>query len=454
MRYHFFTFGNAPWRTSVTTLCEEARELGLFDVVRGYTEDDLSAEDRAYSDANPRGYGFWRWKPAICVKHLEIMAEGDVALYADAGCVFNPPAKGRLLEYADFARKEGIVGFQMTHTERQWTKCELLKMLQCDQRKDILDSGQIEATAFVFAKTEHAERILRTWNAIPRWNPVAINDTVQIQQDSAFRGHRHDQSIFSLLLKLYGAKVLAWETWCWGATESEYAQYPIWESRRKLQRRIPVLMSGPIRPTEDAVLKVIENTRTEIPGCEIFLCTWRGQVTPRIQAAVDHLVEVDEPTGEEIARIGAAMTIQCKSMPELPREQWWWGPYRMFYGVRKLCEYAADHVTDSDIVVRRRTDHYISFPPGYFQQLYSSCERNNSYVVRQETGVDWFCITSFKTFKDTWVFKTIDEYNNAVGNSFNIEACIQRRIPTHVEYYDKSLVDEYIIRGHTNQRFP
>ena len=234
MRYHFITFGNGPWHKSVNKLCAEARELGVFDVIKGYTESDLSQEDRVYAESNARGYGFWRWKPAICVKHFETLEPGDVVLYADAGCVFNPQAKTRLLEYAGMAQESGIVGFQMTHIERQWTKRELLQMLRCETRSDILDSGQVESTSFIFAKTDHTERILRSWNAIPRWNPVAINDSITIPQDRAFREHRHDQSIFSLLVKLYGCKLLGWETWCWGEDPSEYAHYPIWERRRKV----------------------------------------------------------------------------------------------------------------------------------------------------------------------------------------------------------------------------
>jgi hypothetical protein len=232
MSYHFITFGNEPWHASVTRVCADARALGVFDEVRGYTEADLSEEDRAYAAANPRGYGYWRWKPALCLRHFETLAPGDVLLYADAGCVFNPPAKARLLEYAEMARAHGIVGFQMTHIERQWTKRELLQVFKCEHRPEIVNTGQVEATAFVVAKTEHTERILRSWNAIPRWSPLAIDDTLTMPQASDFREHRHDQSIFSLLLKLYGAKLLGWETWCWGESESEFAHHPIWEKRQ------------------------------------------------------------------------------------------------------------------------------------------------------------------------------------------------------------------------------
>jgi hypothetical protein len=450
MRYHFITFGNEPWHASVDRVCAEARALGVFDEVRGYTEADLSEEDRAYAAAHPRGYGFWRWKPAVCVRHLETLEPGDVLLYADAGCVFNPPAKARLLEYAAMARESGIVGFQMTHVERQWTKRELLQVFHCEHRPEIVNTGQIEATAFVVAKTEHGERILRSWNAIPRWSPLAIDDTLTIPQASDFREHRHDQSIFSLLLKLYGAKVLGWETWCWGESEAESAQNPIWETRRRL--RIPVLMSGPVRPSEESVLSVIANVRRQIPGCELFFCTWTGQLTPRIQTVVDHSTEIDEPTGEEINQNVWARTIQFRQAG-LQDEFWCWPMYRMIYGIGQLCSVVQPCIADTDVVVRVRTDHWFTFEPGYLHELYRHAT-NGAYVARYGTGFDWFCMTPFSTFQKVWRFETIDDYNREVNAAWNTEALLQKRVRVPIVYYDKSRVDEYIIRGHTNQRFP
>jgi len=65
-------------------------------------------------------------------------------------------------------------------------------------------------------------------------NTILINDELTIPQYPEFREHRHDQSILSLLLKLYGCKLLGWETWCWGEKEEDYAQNPIFEKRRKI----------------------------------------------------------------------------------------------------------------------------------------------------------------------------------------------------------------------------
>jgi len=262
MKVYFITFGNEPWHASVQCLCEEARESGVFDVVRGYTESDLDEWTRTYCDNNPRGYGFWMWKSYVCLKTLEEADENDVIIYADAGCVLNPPAKQRLYEYIDMVTKSpyGIIGFQMTHLERHWTKRELLHKFGCDNRSDILDSGQIEATAFVFRKCPHATNIIREWNSIPKQDPFYINTTTVVQQHEGFREHRHDQSVFSLLLKTRGAVVLGWETWCWSEHESQDAMNPIWEKRRKLA---PLKVHNPNTLSALKICDVVYNDKNE-----------------------------------------------------------------------------------------------------------------------------------------------------------------------------------------------
>jgi hypothetical protein len=235
MGLHFLTFGNAPWHASVATLCKEARGLGIFDTVRGFTEADLDPDILAYCTANPKGFGYWVWKPAICARILETANDDDVFLYADAGCVFNPPAIRRIADYVALVKKStsGLVGFQMPpHIEIQWTKRELLQRFNCEERRDIVYSPQVEATAFVFSKK--ADALINTWRYIATETSVNIDNTITIPQNPMFKEHRNDQSIFSLLMKLYGGHILGWETWCWGETLAESAQNPIWELRRKL----------------------------------------------------------------------------------------------------------------------------------------------------------------------------------------------------------------------------
>jgi len=232
MKLHFITFGNELWKASVERLCAEARMLGIFDSVQGYNESDLDEWTRTYCDNNPRGYGYFAWKSYVCMKTLARIDDDDVVVYADAGCTFNPKARGRITEYADMVKIEsGILGFQMTWLEREWTKMELFQKFNCESRSDIIDVGQIEATAFVFRKCPNVCSLINDWNSIPRENPLYINDDTTIPQLSCFREHRRDQSILSLLMKTRGAIVLGWETWCWNTKFDVIGKNPIWEAR-------------------------------------------------------------------------------------------------------------------------------------------------------------------------------------------------------------------------------
>jgi hypothetical protein len=211
-------------------------------------------------------------------------------------------------------------------------------------------------------------------------------------------------------------------------------------------------MSGPVRPSEESVLRVIANVRKQVPGCILCFCTWTGQSTPKIQAAVDHWFEVDEPTGDEINARVTARTIQFRQF-NLAEENWSWPPYRMFHGIGALCDFVRPFVADTDLIVRVRTDHWFTFDPGYFDELYQTA-KSGAYVAREGTGFDWFAITSFKTFRSVWVFDSLKQYNAEVEQAWNTEALVQKRVRIPISYYDKRRVDEYIVRGHTNQRFP
>jgi hypothetical protein len=232
MKTHFITFGNEPWKASVTRLCKEAELIGLFDTVQGYNESDLDEWTRSFCDSNPKGYGYFAWKSYVCMKTLERIEDDDVVVYADAGCMLNPRAKGRITEYFDMVKAEsGILGFQMTWLEREWNKMELLSKFRCESRSDILDVGQIGAAAFVFRKCPNVCSLISDWNSIPKENPIYINDTNTMVQLPSFKEHRCDQSILSLLMKTRGAIILGWEPCCLDKTIDVYGNSPIWEAR-------------------------------------------------------------------------------------------------------------------------------------------------------------------------------------------------------------------------------
>ena len=110
-KIHFLTFAAGPdFRHSLTAIAEEASSFSLFDEIHAWNEKDCDPEfweeHRTFIEANPRGYGYWLWKPYINLKLLSQVEEDDIIVYADGGCQLNntPSSQARLKEYVELAR--------------------------------------------------------------------------------------------------------------------------------------------------------------------------------------------------------------------------------------------------------------------------------------------------------------------------------------------------------------
>lgn len=211
---------------------------------------------------------------------------------------------------------------------------------------------------------------------------------------------------------------------------------------------VTILMSGPIRPSESAVLDVLATLRRQLPDARIVLCTWTGQATPRIRDAVSMLLEVDEPTGDVIDRSMPTRTRQTREL-NLPAE-WSWNMFRMLYGVQELVRHVSPSLSDDATVMRVRTDLHIEFAPGYLDALLA---QQPCYLARSGDGFDWMCIAPFRAFREAWTFSSLEELNRCVAAAWNAESLIRDRVRIPIHGYDKSRVDDGLYRATGLQRF-
>lgn len=210
-----------------------------------------------------------------------------------------------------------------------------------------------------------------------------------------------------------------------------------------------ILMSGPIRPSEDAVLSVIASLRRQFPAARIFLSTWSE--SPAVRAAVDVYQCVPEPAQEDILRSVTSRTIQHRQL-NLPDTTpgGVLSTYKMLYGVQRVCELAAPFLSDTDRVLRIRTDSMLEIDPDYLQSILASPP---DYLAKKGDGFDWVAFTTFGCLKATWCFRDLQEYNQAVAAAWNPEALVLRRVPVPVTYLDPSRVDAYILRENGRKHY-
>lgn len=237
---YFLSFGNRDYYTALDRIKAQAKQFNIFDFIFIFNDKELENFENFWKThqyfilENPKGHGYWLWKPFLVLKTLEKMDENDILVYADAGCNLNIHGKERLGEYFVIAEesKFGILSFQMGgNLEKSWTKMDLIKFLDCSQQE--LNSGQLIATAFVLRKCFHSVELVRKWFETSCLYHYLDDSKSKSQNDVSFHEHRHDQSIFSILRKKYGTEILQDETWFHPDWINDGRNYPIWGTRSK-----------------------------------------------------------------------------------------------------------------------------------------------------------------------------------------------------------------------------
>lgn len=212
----FLTFGGPiiKYHKACFRICKQAVGMRVFDQVIGRTEVDLKQDNefwrkhQAFIENNKKGYGYWIWKSYIIKKQLEMMQDNDVLLYADSGCVLNINGLLRLNEYFNMiqnSEKNNIICFQLNLIEKHWTKMDIAVYLKSIKH---MHSKMIIATSFIIKKNKNTTDFVNKWyDCCCQYN--LINDSPSKYPNyNSFVENRHDQSIFSLLVKNEGNAII------------------------------------------------------------------------------------------------------------------------------------------------------------------------------------------------------------------------------------------------------
>jgi hypothetical protein len=236
MSITFLSFGGQTdrYRNNVDRICKEAAAFNIFNNIVGLKEDYLQNDPdfwglhKTFMENNPRGYGYWLWKPYIVKKQLELMNDNDILVYADSGCELNANGVSRLIEYFNAVNTHecGLLSFKMSHFEKTWSKMDTIAHLNAHT---LANTGQLMATAFIIRKCAHTVNLVNLWYSTC-CNYQLIDDTPsQLPNDHTFRDHRHDQSVWSILRKYHGTLLIADETWFQNWTDGTF--FPILAKR-------------------------------------------------------------------------------------------------------------------------------------------------------------------------------------------------------------------------------
>ena len=213
----FLTYGDKNFKKSRERIIDEAKQLNLFTDCIMETDDVFN--DREFKEqltnerfkqvaTSNKGGGYWIWKPYILYKHLSNLNEGDILVYADAGCKINNDTT-TLDSFNNVFNKIQNTNTNMVvnklpnqYVEKNWTKGDVLKYHNVYDN-DIIYESQFEGGRIILIKNKKTMNIIKQWWDIAKNRPEFFDDSKsKIPNKDGFIDHRHDQSNISILCKV------------------------------------------------------------------------------------------------------------------------------------------------------------------------------------------------------------------------------------------------------------
>ena len=203
-------YANRPFKTSQKINSATGLRLAHFDKVISYSPKDI---DRNFYRRNRkilsqrRGNGYWLWKPYFIRKSLDLLDEGDLLFYSDSDAVFLSSIQPftQAMEEAN----QQLLPFSVWKNlpEKTWTKRDAYILLGCDEPK-YADSPQMVGGFHLWRKSKFATDFADEWLRYAQDERAITDMPNRLGKPNypEFREHRHDQSIFSLLVKKHGIK--------------------------------------------------------------------------------------------------------------------------------------------------------------------------------------------------------------------------------------------------------
>ena len=150
----------------------------------------------------PRGAGYWLWKPYLISEALKRLNEGDILLYLDAGIeLIETPREWIEISLAnqDVALFTGSPKDEYT-LNRRWTKRDVFIYLDADTEK-FWDASQVQGGYVALRKSDDSIRFIEKWLDTCQQSGLITDAPNRLGKPNLpeFIDHRHDQAILSVL---------------------------------------------------------------------------------------------------------------------------------------------------------------------------------------------------------------------------------------------------------------
>lgn len=188
---------------------ETAKQWGA-DRTIAYTPEDIDADFRERNKdvlSIRKGNGLYLWKPYFLNKAYKELKPGDYLIYTDAGSIY----VNKIQYLIDCMEKEQtdimVFSLQNEMLERKYTKRDAFVLLDCDSPQ-YTDTPQSVGGYVILKKSDFVEKFIAEdlEYAQDKRMITEQENTQGLPNYPEFIAHRHDQSVWSLMVKKYGIK--------------------------------------------------------------------------------------------------------------------------------------------------------------------------------------------------------------------------------------------------------
>ena len=141
----------------------------------------------------PRGAGYWLWKPYVILKAMKQIPRGDFLLYVDSGSLLKNNVEKLIEKLGD----KDILLFNNSYRMEPYTKSKLYKIMNASPEASY-PREQLAAGYILLRNTPQAQKFIEQWLYWAQI-PGAIDNSPSESELPSFIEHRHDQSILCIL---------------------------------------------------------------------------------------------------------------------------------------------------------------------------------------------------------------------------------------------------------------
>jgi hypothetical protein len=202
MTWHLVTFADEKFKQKQDALSEQGKSIGF--VCHSYTHDWLKKtefyEQNKLILDQPRGLGYWLWKPYIILDAMNKAKDGDVVFYIDSGDLFFSEVDGQSITEAieSHLTYSSCLFISYGNHNATWTKKDCFVYMDCDSEM-YWNAPQLEAGVSYWKVNVKSKEILQEWLEYCK-DARMLTDAENVsglQNHALFKDHRHDQSILT-----------------------------------------------------------------------------------------------------------------------------------------------------------------------------------------------------------------------------------------------------------------